>query len=73
MHESYGNYYATHQLAAHYDADYACRPDIPFYLALAQELQAQVVVPTNTDLALSDMAIRSQFNVVYTKYNDQKK
>jgi SAM-dependent methyltransferase len=43
MHEPYGNYYATPPLAAHYDADYACRPDIPFYLALAQELQAQVV------------------------------
>ena len=43
MQEPYGNYYATQQLAAHYEADHACRPDIPFYLALARELQAQVV------------------------------
>ena len=48
-------------------------PSKDYALAVEKNENDCVVVPTNTDLALSDMAIRSQFNVVYTKYNDQKK
>lgn len=48
-------------------------PSKDYALAVEKNANDCVVVPTNTDLALSDMAIRSQFNVVYTKYDDQKK
>lgn len=43
MEELARNYYATEQLAVHYDADHAGRSDICFYLALAQELDAETV------------------------------
>lgn len=52
------NYYATQQLASHYDADYARRPDIPFYLELAKDLQAKVVadIGAGTGLLCSRLA-----------------
>jgi SAM-dependent methyltransferase len=37
------NYYATPELAVHYDADCLGRADFPFYLALADRLGAQTV------------------------------
>ena len=48
-------------------------PSKDYALAVEKNENDCVVAPTNTDLALSDMAIRSQFNVVYTKYDDQQK
>lgn len=52
------NYYATEQLAVHYDSDYAGRRDIPFYLELAQELHAHAVadVGSGTGLLCSRLA-----------------
>lgn len=49
------------------------KPTKDYALVVDKNANDCVVAPTNTDLALSDMAIRSQFNVVYTKYDDQKK
>lgn len=52
------NYYATQQLASHYDADYALRADVSFYLELARELQARVVadIGAGTGLLCSRLA-----------------
>jgi SAM-dependent methyltransferase len=38
-----GSFYATPELAEHYDAEFVGRPDLPFYLALAQRLGARRV------------------------------
>lgn len=41
---TFGNYYATPDLVAHYDEDQAARSDLAFYLDLAQALRADTVV-----------------------------
>jgi SAM-dependent methyltransferase len=52
------NYYSTPELAAHYDEDCEGRTDFPFYLALAQTLQAQRIIDIGcgTGLLCSQLA-----------------
>ena len=40
-----GDFYGTPELAAQYDADFAGRPDLTFYVRLARRLGARRVVP----------------------------
>jgi len=54
------NFYAVPELAAHYDADNAGRPDLPFYLRLAGRIAARRVVDigSGTGLLCRSLAAR---------------
>lgn len=54
------NFYAVPELAAHYDADNAGRPDLPFYLRLAGRIGARRVVDigSGTGLLCRSLAAR---------------
>ena len=47
-----GSFYATPELAAYYDAEFAGRPDLPFYLRLARRLAARRVADVGAGTGL---------------------